>query len=148
MKKIIFIVLTASFLCFGSCCIATGQAPVAQSDQITDGGTQEIIQDDSSSTGTFEPVTVDASANSDVKLQFPVSLASKTVTIAAMDGGTPDWRRRHIDRSGWVALLFVSSQRSTRSAPRCRDRPERRRGLATHHRHSAIRGAQSGELGG
>jgi hypothetical protein len=87
MKKIIFIVLTAS-VCFGSCCIVTGQAPVAQSDEITDGDTQEVIQTDSSSTGTFATVTVDASANSDVKLQFPVSLASKTVTIAAMDGGT------------------------------------------------------------
>ena len=88
MKKIIFIVLTASFLCFGSCYIAIAQAPVAQSDQITDGETQEVIQTDSSSTGTFATVAVDASANSDVKLQFPVSLASKTVTIAAMDGGT------------------------------------------------------------
>jgi len=87
MKKIIFMVLTAS-VCFGSCCIVTGQAPVAQSDEITDGDTQEVIQTDSSSTGTFATVTVDASANSDVKLQFPVSLASKTVTIAAMDGGT------------------------------------------------------------
>ena len=33
-------------------------------------------------------MTVDASANSDVALQFPVSIASKPVTIAAMDGGT------------------------------------------------------------
>ena len=88
MKKIIFICFNGLFLCFASCCIATGQAPVAQSDQITDDGTQQIIQDDSSSTGKFETVTVDPSANSDVALQFPVSLASKTVTIAALDGGT------------------------------------------------------------
>jgi hypothetical protein len=61
---------------------------VAQSDQIIDGDTQEIIQADSSSTGSFEAVTVDASANSDVQLQFPMSVASKTVTVGALDGGT------------------------------------------------------------
>ena len=88
MKKAILSVLTSSFLCFGSCWIATGQAPVAHSDQITDGDTQEIIQADSSSTGSFETVTVDASANSDVKLQFSAGLASKTVAVAALDGGT------------------------------------------------------------
>jgi len=87
MEKTIFILLTASF-CFGSCCTVTGQAPVAQSDEIKDGETQEIIQADSTSTGSFETVTVDAIANSDVRLQFPVSLASKTVAVAALDGGT------------------------------------------------------------
>jgi len=87
MKKTICTLLTVA-LCFGSCCIATGQAPVAQSDQITDGDTQEIIQADSTSTGSFETVTVDASANSDVKLQFSAGLASKTVAVAALDGGT------------------------------------------------------------
>jgi len=87
MNKIIFTALTASFLCFGSCCIAIAQ-DVARSDEIKDGDTEEIIQADSSSTGSFETVTVDASANSDVKLQFPVSLASKTVAVAALDGGT------------------------------------------------------------
>jgi hypothetical protein len=87
MKKIILSVLTAS-VCFGSCCIATGQAPVAQSDEIKDGETQETIQADSSSTGSFATVTVDAIANSDVSLQFSASLASKTVAVAALDGGT------------------------------------------------------------
>ncbi len=67
MKKTILSVLTASFLCFGSCYIATAQAPVAQSDRITDGDTQEIIQADSSSSGSFETVTVDATASSDVQ---------------------------------------------------------------------------------
>jgi hypothetical protein len=61
---------------------------VAQSDEITDGDTQEVIQTDSSSTGTFATVTVDASANSDVQLQFSASLASKTVAVGALDGGT------------------------------------------------------------
>jgi hypothetical protein len=87
MKKTKLVVLTAS-VCLGSCCIATGQAPVAQSDQITDGETQEIIQADSSSTGSFESVTVDANANSDVKLQFPVGLAGKIVAVGELDGGT------------------------------------------------------------
>jgi hypothetical protein len=87
MKKIISIVSTASFLWFGSCCLATAQG-VAQSDVITDGDTNEIIQADSSSTGSFETVTVDASANSDVTLQFPASLAGTTVAVGALDGGT------------------------------------------------------------
>ena len=86
MKKIILSILTASFLCFGSCCIVTGQAPVAQSDQITDDG-QQIIQDDGSTTGKFEPVTVDPIASSDVALQFPLSMANKPVVVEALDGG-------------------------------------------------------------
>jgi hypothetical protein len=87
MKKTIFTVLAATFLCFGSCCIATAQkAPVAQSDQITQGG--DIIQDDDSTTGKFEPVTVDALTTSDVALQFPASLANKSVIVQALDGGT------------------------------------------------------------
>jgi hypothetical protein len=61
---------------------------VAQSDEIKDGETQETIQADSSSTGSFATVTVDAIANSDVSLQFSASLASKTVAVAALDGGT------------------------------------------------------------
>jgi len=65
MEKTILSVLTTSFLCFGSCYIATAQAPVAQSDQITDDGSQQTIQDDGSTTGKFEPVTVDPSASSD-----------------------------------------------------------------------------------
>jgi hypothetical protein len=87
MKKIIFTVLAISFLSFGSCCLVSAQE-VAQSDEIKDGDTEEIIQADSSSTGSFETVTVDASANSDVKLQFPVGLANKTVAVGALDGGT------------------------------------------------------------
>ena len=75
-------------VCFGSCYIASAQAPVAQSDEITDGDTEEIIQADSSSTGSFATVTVDGSANSDVQLQFSPSLASKTVAVGALDGGT------------------------------------------------------------
>ena len=71
MKKTILSVLTTSFLCFGSCCIATAQAPVAQSDQITDDGSQQTIQDDGSTTGKFEPVTVDPSASSDVAIAVP-----------------------------------------------------------------------------
>jgi len=86
MKDTILTILTAS-VCFGSYCIATAQAPVAQSDQITNGDTQEIIQADSSTTGTFETVTVDASANSDVKLQFPIGLAGKMVGVGELDGG-------------------------------------------------------------
>jgi hypothetical protein len=86
MKKIISTVLTGSFLCFGS--LAIGQAPVAQSDQIIDSDTKEIIQAERNSTGRFEAATVHARANSDVKLQFSGSLASKKLAVAALDGGT------------------------------------------------------------
>jgi len=110
MKNIILTVLTAS-VCFGSCCIATGQAPVAQSDQITDDGSREIIQDDGSTTGKFEPVTVDPGATSDVALQFPVSMASKSVSIAAPDGGTLSTNSVTIDTNGNIAFSFqVSDQ--------------------------------------
>jgi hypothetical protein len=106
MKKTILSVLTALFLCFGSS--ATGQAPVAQSDQITDDGSQQIIQDDGSATGKFEPVTVDPGASSDVALQFPASMASKLVSIAAPDGGT---NSATIDMNGNIAFSFqVSDQ--------------------------------------
>jgi hypothetical protein len=111
MKKTILCVLTASFLCFGSCCIATAQAPVAQSDQITDDGSQQIIQDDGSATGKFEPVTVDPSASSDVALQFPVSMASKSVSIAALDGGTMTSGSTAIGADGSLSFSFqVSDQ--------------------------------------
>ena len=111
MKKTILCVLTASFLCFGSCCIATAQAPVAQSDQITDDGSQQIIQDDGSATGKFEPVTVDPSASSDVALQFPVSMASNSVSIAALDGGTMTSGSTAIGADGSLSFSFqVSDQ--------------------------------------
>lgn len=104
MKKILLSVLTVSFLCFGS--LATGQAPVAQSDQITDDGSQQIIQDESSSTGKFEPVTVDPSASSDVALQFPVSMASKSISIAALDGGTVTSGSTAIGADGSLSFSF------------------------------------------
>jgi hypothetical protein len=106
MKKTILSVLTASFLCFGSCCIATAQAPVAQSDQITDDGSQQTIQDDGSTTGKFESVTVDPSASSDVALQFPVSMASKSVSIAALDGGTVTSGATAIEADGSLSFSF------------------------------------------
>lgn len=106
MKKIILSILTASFLCFGSCCIATAQAPVAQSDEITDDGSQQIIQDDGSTTGKFEPVTVDPSASCDVALQFPVSMASKSVSIAGLDGGTVTSGSSAIGADGSLSFSF------------------------------------------
>jgi hypothetical protein len=110
MKNIILTVLTAS-VCFGSCCMAIGQEPVAQSDQITDGDTQEIIQDDSSSTGAFQSVSVDPNANSDVALQFPVNMASKSVSVQALDGGTLANTGSTIDQNGALSFSFqVSDQ--------------------------------------
>jgi hypothetical protein len=113
MKKIIFILLRASFW-FSSCCIVTGQAPVAQSDEIKDAETQEIIQADSTSTGSFETVTVDASASSDVNLQFPAGLANKTVAIAALDGGslTRGGGTSNIGGDGSLSFSFQVSDQS------------------------------------
>jgi hypothetical protein len=106
MKKTILSVLTASFLCFSSCYVATAQAPVAQSDQITDDGSQQTIQDDGSTTGKFDPVTVDPSASSDVALQFPVSMASKSISIAALDGGTVTSGSTAIGADGSLSFSF------------------------------------------
>ena len=106
MKKIILSILTASFLCFGSCYMATAQAPVAQSDQITDDGSQQTIQDEGSTTGKFEPVTVDPSTSSDVALQFPVSMASKSISIAALDGGTVTSGSTAIGAEGSLSFSF------------------------------------------
>jgi hypothetical protein len=87
MRKIIFNLLPTIFLWVGSPCVAVAQeAPVAQSDQITQDGA--VIQDDDSGSGTFQPVIVDAGTMSDVTLQFPASLAGKPVAIEALDGGT------------------------------------------------------------
>jgi len=91
--------------------MAIGQEPVAQSDQITDEDTQEIIQDDSSSTGTFQSVSVAPNANSDVALQFPVNMASKLVSVQALDGGTLANTGSTIDQNGALSFSFqVSDQ--------------------------------------
>src|SRR5262245_21643387 len=110
MKNIILIVLTAC-VCFGNCCVAVGQAPVAQSDEITDGDTKEVIQDDGSSTGKFQSVSVGPSANSYVALQFPVSMASKSVSVQALDGGTLTSTASTINQNGALSFSFqVSDQ--------------------------------------
>jgi len=106
MKNIIFIILAAASLCFGSCYTARAQdAPVAQSDQII-GGDQQIIQDDGSSTGTFTPVTVDPLAMSGVALQFPASLTNRSVVIEALDGGTLSTNSATIDANGNLSFSF------------------------------------------
>jgi len=111
MKKTISTILTATFLRFASCYVATAQdAPVAQSDHITGDG-QELIQDDDSSTGTFTPVTVDPSATSDVALQFPASLTNRSVAIEALDGGALSSNSATIGADGSLSFSFqVSDQ--------------------------------------
>ncbi len=105
MKRIILNLLSAIFLWLGICCIATAQDPgVAQSDQITDG--QQIIQDDSSTTGKFQPVTVDPSATSDVALQFPLTLANKPVAVEPLDGGVLSIGNSTIDQNGMLSFSF------------------------------------------
>ena len=88
MKKILFSLLPAVLLWFGSCCTATAQTGlIAQWDQITN-STGQVIQSDDSDTGTFQPVTVNLSTTSSVALQFPVSMANKSVVVQPLDGGT------------------------------------------------------------
>src|SRR5262249_25309827 len=99
------------FLGFISCWTAIAQ-DVAQSDQITQG--QQIIQADSTTTGKFEPVTVGASTTSDVALQFPLSLASKTVTVQPLDGGIVQTADSAIDPKGTFSFSFQVSERSGR----------------------------------
>jgi hypothetical protein len=113
MTKILLNVLTAIFLWFGGCYVATAQdAPVAQSDQITQDGA--IIQGDGSDTGSFETVIVDAGTESSVTLQFPaILLANKPVVIQPLDGGTlgMDGNSATIDQSGALSFSFsVSTQ--------------------------------------
>jgi hypothetical protein len=107
MKKIMFNLLPAIFLWLGSCCTANAQAT---GDQITDPN-QQIIQDDSSTTGKFQPVTVDPSATSDVALQFPLNLGGKTVQVQPLDGGVLQIASSTIDQNGNLAFSFqVSDQ--------------------------------------
>ena len=101
MKRILFNLLPVIFLWLGSCCIANAQAT---GDQITDGG--QIIQDDSSATGNFQPVTVYASATSDVKLQFSTSAAGKSLLIQPLDGGTASAATATIDQNGLLDFSF------------------------------------------
>lgn len=110
MARTFFNLLPALFLWLGTCAAVLGQdAPVAQSDQITQGG--HIIQDDDSSTGTFTPVSVDGFTTSDVTLQFSASLAGKPVVIQALDGGTLSATSGAIDTNGNLAFSFqVSDQ--------------------------------------
>jgi hypothetical protein len=92
MKRIIFAVLATGLLSFGSCYTSRAQtggtdAPVAQSDQITD-PTGQVIQADASNSGKFASVTVNPSTSSNVALQFPASLANRAVNIEPLDGGS------------------------------------------------------------
>ena len=102
MKRIM-LTLPSIFLWFGSCCIATAQ-DTASSDQIT--ADQQIIQDDRSTTGKFQPVTVGPSATSDVALQFPQSLANKSVAVQPLDGGTLQIGNSTIDQNGMLSFSF------------------------------------------
>src|SRR6266480_1997875 len=104
MKRTLFNLLPAIFIWFGSCCIATAQDQVAQSDQITTDGLE--VQDDNSTTGKFESVTVDPSATSDVGLQFPASAANKPVVIEPLDGGQLSTNSTTIDANGMLAFSF------------------------------------------
>jgi hypothetical protein len=104
MKRILFSLLPAIFVWFVSCWTATAQDQSAQSDQITQN--QQVIQDEDSSNGKFQPVTVDPSASSDVNLQFPASLDNKPVVIGALDGGQLSTNSATIDANGMLSFSF------------------------------------------
>ena len=104
MKRILFNLLPAIFLWLGTCSIANAQAT---GDQITQGN--QIIQNDGSTTGRFEPVTVDASTTSSVNLQFPLSMAGKTLAVNALDGGVVQIGNSTIDQSGMLSFSFQTT---------------------------------------
>src|SRR5262245_3495899 len=102
MIRMLLNLLLAIFVWLGSCCIASAQAT---GDQITKDG--QIIQADSSSTGIFQPVTVDPNASANVKLQFPLSMASRTVAVSALDGGVVSaGNAPTIDSQGLLVFSF------------------------------------------
>jgi len=109
MKKSTFNLLAAIFLWLASCYSAIAQ-DVAQSDQIMQG--QQIIQADSSTTGKFEPVTVNPISTSDVALVFPLSFANRTVTVQPLDGGVLQTAAAAIDQNGNLSFSFQVSDRS------------------------------------
>jgi hypothetical protein len=102
MKRITFNLLPAVFLWLASCCIANAQAT---GDQITDPN-QQVIQDAKSTTGSFQPVTVDPNSTSNVSLQFSVTLAGKSVVVQPLDGGTLQIANSTIDQNGAVSFSF------------------------------------------
>jgi hypothetical protein len=104
MKRILFNLLPAIFLWLGSCCIANAQAT---GDQITNDN--QIIQADSTSTGSFETVSVDASSTSNVVLQFLSNEAGKSVVIQPLDGGTLSSTPTAIDSNGSLTFSFQVS---------------------------------------
>lgn len=103
MKKTIFVFLASPSFWLLSSCTATAQN-VAQSDQITQD--QQIVQDDSSSTGTFPAVAVDPGASSNVALRFPVSMASIPISIRPLDGGTVTSGASSIGADGSLSFSF------------------------------------------
>src|SRR5437762_901275 len=109
MKTLASDPLPAILLWLSICCMATAQ-DVAQSDQITQ--SQQIIQEGISTTGKFEPVTVNPSSSSDVSVQFPLTLANKTVTVGALDGGVVQTADSAINGDGNLSFSFQVSDRS------------------------------------
>ena len=109
MKRTMFNPLPAIFLWLCSCCVAIAQ-DFAQSDQITQN--QQIIQDGISTTGKFEPVTVNPSSTSAVSVQFPLTFANRTVTVGALDGGVVQAADSAINEDGNLSFSFQVSDRS------------------------------------
>jgi hypothetical protein len=109
MNKLTFNLLPAILLWLSICCIASAQ-DVAQSDQITQN--QQIIQDGISTTGKFDPVTVNASSTSNVSVQFPLTFANRTVTVGALDGGVVQTADSTINGDGNLSFSFQVSDRA------------------------------------
>ncbi len=104
MKKIIFNLLSATFLWLGSCLIARGDPPP---------GCCVLIQlittqvQDCSDKGEFEPVAVSQSEAATLSLQFDASLAGAAVAVQALDGGTLSFNgSTAIDQSGNLSFPF------------------------------------------
>jgi hypothetical protein len=110
MKTMLFSLLPALLLWFGNCRVAIAQeenTDTAKSEEVTLAD-EEVIEKESR-TGKFDPVKLEAGASTDLKVEFPLSLADKGVLVQQLDGGqlSIDGESARIDQEGRLSLSFA-----------------------------------------
>jgi hypothetical protein len=86
MKKILFTLLLAIFLWFGSCCIATAQGAPLVPLVLISLPTEQLVHLHSDD-GQFSPVVASPGETVDIYLHFPAVYAGMPLLIEATDGG-------------------------------------------------------------
>lgn len=107
MKKLTFNLVAAIFLWLCSYCTATAQdstALLASSAQITFPNQQVVTVETTS--GTFDPVTVNPQDAMTVQLQFPMSAAGILTVVQVLDGGVLGIDGRSVAIGGDGTLSF------------------------------------------